>query len=143
MFANIWIPPEAKSIKVRNTFLTLRSNRCVLNPMCSEVKVENTKCLSNQLVFTSAIFLLPSGKYNIAMENPAFEDAFPVAKGGFPLPILQPSWHILPRHKYRVLKIQLHLRPKDPGCLQQDLNIYIFKLSSNQHPCYIPLLVGL
>lgn len=107
VFANIWIPPEAKSIKVRNTFLTLRSNGCVFNPMCSEVKVEKTKCLSNQLVFTSAIFLLLSGKYNIAMENPAFEDAFPVGKGGFPLPILQPSWYILPRHKHRVLKIQL------------------------------------
>ena len=27
-----------------------------------------------------------SGKLNIAMENPPFEDVFPIGRGGFPLP---------------------------------------------------------
>ena len=46
--------------------------------------------ISAQLVVTSGLTFIviwyKLQKTNIAMENPPFEDVFPIGKGGFPLP---------------------------------------------------------
>ena len=60
--------------------------QCLFIPFFGSKGLEdfNLKCLKINLWILSLNY--PPGSTNIAMENPPFEDVFPIGKGEFPLP---------------------------------------------------------